>query len=397
MRRMTLRSQPDRGAVALLVAIMFGSLALLGCAALTVDVGTMSLERRQLQNGADAAAASAVIDCATTTACPNVASPADPKMARLRGLANGNAADGATSVTRIDGAPPVCGAGKPELTPCAAVAGNQLRNCPAIAAPPPQFVRVYTQTSRPGGANTLLPSAFAEAITGSAAGTRHQVCAAYAWGAPATFSIQSPLAISLCDYQAMITSSGYADPPPYTSPIPPSVSSHEVAVVVNDPSQSTDSNGCAHWAGHVLPGGFGYLDPDAGCDVTVSAGDWVHGKPGNSVPALCKPRLDPIFAAPVNNRPVLLVPVFDCVSDHTKVCPKATSGADTWYHVLGLAAFYVTGSNIPSYSFAPVRASTTCASGKKCLYGWFTEAVLRDTTAIGPGPGFGVNVIRAVG
>ena len=46
MRRITLRSQPDRGAVALIVAVMFGSLALLGCAALTVDVGTMSLERQ---------------------------------------------------------------------------------------------------------------------------------------------------------------------------------------------------------------------------------------------------------------------------------------------------------------------------------------------------------------
>jgi hypothetical protein len=371
-------------------------MTLLAAAALTVDVGTVASERRQLQNGADAAANSAVIDCATTTACPKVTNPADPKMVRLRALANNNAADGATSVTRIDGAPAVCGAGKPELAPCSGVAGSPLRNCPPVAPPPSQFVQVYTQTSRPGGGSTILPSGFAEAIAGPA-GTRHQACAAYAWGAPAAFSVRSPLAISLCDYEAMITGSGYADPSPYASPIPASVSSHEVAVVVNDPSQSTDSNGCAHWAGHVLPGGFGYLDPDAGCNVTVSAGDWVHGKPGNSVPALCKPRLDPIFAAPVNNRPVLLVPVFDCVSDHTKVCPKPTTGADTWYHVLGLAAFYVTGSNIPSYTYAPVRASTTCASGKKCLYGWFTEAVLRTTTAIGPGPGFGVNVIRAVG
>jgi Flp pilus assembly protein TadG len=397
MRRLTVGRHAERGAVAVIVAAMFGSFALLGCVALTVDVGTMSLERRQIQNGADAAASSAVLDCATTAACPDVTNPADPKMARLRGLANGNAADAATAVSRIDGQLAVCGAGKAELRPCAAVSGSQLRDCPAVAAPPTQFVRVYTQTSRPGGGNTLLPSAFAEAITGSAAGTRHQACAAYAWGAPATFSITSPLAISLCDYQAMITTTSYADPPPYASPIPSAVTSHEVAVVVNDPSQFTDSNGCARWAGHVLPGGFGYLDPDGGCSPTVSAGDWVHGKPGNSVPNPCKPSLDPIFAAPVNARPVLLIPVFDCVSDSTKVCPKATSGADTWYHVKGLAAFSITGSNMPSYTYAPQKASTICASGKKCLYGWFTEAVLRNTTAIGPGPGFGVNVIRAVG
>jgi hypothetical protein len=195
----------------------------------------------------------------------------------------------------------------------------------------------------------------------------------------------------------MITTTGYADPPPYASPIPSAVTSHEVAVVVNDPGQTTDSNNCKRWAGHVLPGGFGYLDPDGGCSPTVHAGDWIRGKPGNSVPNPCKPSLDPIFTALVTTRPILLIPVFDCVSDSTKVCPKATSGADTWYHVKGLAAFYITGSNLPSYTYAPQKPSTTCASGKKCLYGWFTEAVLRDTTAIGPGPGFGVNVIRAVG
>ena len=393
---MTPAHQRDRGAVALVVAVLFGSMALLGCAALTLDVGSMSLERRQLQNGADAAAASAVIDCATTASCPLVTSATDPKMGRLRALANGNAADGATAVGRVDGAAAVCGAGRSELPSCAAVAGSQLRDCPPVTPPPSQFVRVYTQTSRPDGGNTLLPSAFAEAIAGPA-GTRHQACAAYAWGAPAAFSITSPLAISLCDYQAMITTSGYADPPSYSVPIPTGVTSHEVAVVVNDPSQSTDSNGCAHWAGHVLPGGFGYLDPDGGCSPTVHAGDWIRGKPGNSVPNPCKPSLDPIFMAPVNTRPVLLIPVFDCVSDGTKACPKPTSGSDTWYHIRGLAAFYITGSNMPSYTYAPQKASTICASGKKCLYGWFTEAILRNTTAIGPGPGFGVNVIRAVG
>src|SRR3954469_10538525 len=136
MRRLTIGRRAERAAVAVIVAAMFGSMALLGCVALTVDVGTMSLERRQLQNGADAAASSAVIDCATTTACPNVTSPADPKMARLRGLANGNASDGATVVSRIDGQSAVCGAGRAELRPCVAVSGNQLRDCP-LSAPAP--------------------------------------------------------------------------------------------------------------------------------------------------------------------------------------------------------------------------------------------------------------------
>ena len=190
MRRLTVGRRAERGAVAVIVAAMFGSMALLGCAALTVDVGTVSLERRSCRTAPTRPRCPRSSTAPPPRQCPNVTNPADPKMARLRGLANGNAADGATAVSRIDGASAVCGAGKAELLrPCAPVAGNQLRDCPALASPPAQFVRVYTQTSRPGGGNTLLPSAFAEAVTGSAAGTRHQVCAAYAWGAPATFSI----------------------------------------------------------------------------------------------------------------------------------------------------------------------------------------------------------------
>jgi hypothetical protein len=384
----------------MIVAIMLGTMTSLAIAALTVDVGTMSVERRQLQNGADAAAQSAVIECATTGTCPDVTNPSDLKMLRLASLANLNAGtDGATSISRIDGNYAVCGAGKPELRNCVIVLGGQLRDCPTLNPPPAQYVRVYTQTQHAGG-NTILPSGFAEAVTGSSAGTRHQACAAYAWGTPESFTIVAPLAFSLCDYEAMITTDGYADPPPYTNPIPASISSHETAIVVNDPGQTTDSNNCTRWAGHILPGGFGYLDPDGGCSPSLSAGDWVKAKPGESVPNTCKPVFDGVFTHSVWDRQIMYIPVFDCVSDQTKVCPKKAGGNDTYFRIKGLAAFYITGSNLPSYNSGPLTNTprTACPGGKKCLFGWFTQATLKDTAGtIGSVTGYGVNIIKAVG
>ena len=51
MRRLTTPLSSDRGAVAVLVAILFGFGVMLGAGALTVDVGNINADRRQLQNG----------------------------------------------------------------------------------------------------------------------------------------------------------------------------------------------------------------------------------------------------------------------------------------------------------------------------------------------------------
>ena len=58
----------DSGAVAVVVAVAM--LALLGAAALAVDVGSLYSERAQLQNGADAAAIAIAQACATNATAP---------------------------------------------------------------------------------------------------------------------------------------------------------------------------------------------------------------------------------------------------------------------------------------------------------------------------------------
>ena len=55
MTRRSLRGERrDRGAAAVLVTVLLAGGVIMGMLALSVDVGTLMLERRQLQNGADA-------------------------------------------------------------------------------------------------------------------------------------------------------------------------------------------------------------------------------------------------------------------------------------------------------------------------------------------------------
>ncbi len=96
MRRLT-RSQDgsDTGAVAVVVAVAM--VALMGSAALAVDVGSLLSERGQLQNGADAASVAIAQACAansTSTAC---VSPT----ATAQSLANTNTLSGSADVRSV--------------------------------------------------------------------------------------------------------------------------------------------------------------------------------------------------------------------------------------------------------------------------------------------------------
>ncbi|MEO5975240.1 MAG: pilus assembly protein TadG-related protein [Ilumatobacteraceae bacterium] len=58
------RSDRDRGAILVWFAAFV--IVLLGSGALVIDMGSLWSERRQLQNGADAAALAVALDCAKT-------------------------------------------------------------------------------------------------------------------------------------------------------------------------------------------------------------------------------------------------------------------------------------------------------------------------------------------
>ena len=90
MRRLIRRLRNERGATAVLVAILL--VPLVGFAAVAVDVGALYYERAQLQHAADSAA------MAVASKCSVAHCPADTGLATS--FANDNAKDGAVSVDR---------------------------------------------------------------------------------------------------------------------------------------------------------------------------------------------------------------------------------------------------------------------------------------------------------
>lgn len=90
----------ERGAVAVTVAVML--VVLLGSAAIAVDVGALYLEKRELQNGADAGALAIGQDCAASVASAGCADIATA-LTTARTYANANARDAAATVADSGG------------------------------------------------------------------------------------------------------------------------------------------------------------------------------------------------------------------------------------------------------------------------------------------------------
>ncbi|MCW2618797.1 MAG: uncharacterized protein JWR28_1946 [Modestobacter sp.] len=82
----------ERGAVAVMVALLF--VPLLGCGAIAVDVASLYADREQLQTAADAAAIAVALDCAGG-ACGNTTATATTAL-----IANAGAADTAGATLR---------------------------------------------------------------------------------------------------------------------------------------------------------------------------------------------------------------------------------------------------------------------------------------------------------
>ncbi|HET7474528.1 MAG TPA: pilus assembly protein TadG-related protein [Dermatophilaceae bacterium] len=378
----------EGGAVTLLVAILLGGGVLLGSIAMTVDVGNLRYERRQLQNGADAAALSAAMDCAKG-ACPTASS------STVAGLVNDNAADGTSRVSRVNTSlPALCGAG-PGLPSCPALSGT-LGDCPTPLGPTPNYVRVYTQTRMADG-STLLPYSFAQALSGAFVGGTQQTCAAAGWGPPSQALVPLPFAISSCEwYQSTSNGTAFKPAPPYTSSNPANPA-WEIALALN----SAPNAACSSWAGHDYPGGFGWLTHTSSCAVSVDANGWVGASTGIGAGNDCGDTIE----AKVGS--VVYVPVFDCIDDSKNFCPGITpSGSNSWYHIKGLAAFYITAvevtgqvkANLPGYPTSTARAACATKGGGKCFYGWFVKDLIpADAVVSGTAPDLGLTALTVLG
>ena len=408
MYRLTCIREREQGAIAMIVAMLFGFGVMLGLAALTIDVGNINADRRQLQNGADAVALAVAQQCATDGTC-DVATPS--KIDNLQKLADANAADNATSIRRVDdgvntplyGKPAICGtlAGLP---PCPtswtdSSSMSNLQECPSKVADGVNYVRVYAETENSDHQN-ILPYYFGAAITGIK-GANQQACASVAmrngYGAPAAVADAS------CAWDAATSNTPKFPPEPpyfYPSPLisdPPNASplgpvpvdaKYVVKVLMQGATNSsTDPATCGKTtSGQYMAGNFGWLNVKSGttCTANLSSDEQTvggnsGGPPPNSQGADCTTYFNSMIGK------IIYIPIFTGT-------PSGT-GSNTVYTIDGVSAFFLAGwqapsagggMNVPTPAYdatLPANPTPHCiATGNGhdggCLWGWYLSKVV---------------------
>jgi Flp pilus assembly protein TadG len=424
----------ERGAVASIVAVLLGGSVLFGCAALAVDVGSVMFERRQLQNGADAASLTLGKTCAATIA--NCSTANTTTMANVTKIDNVN-----NTRDQVGGVDSVCGMNLP--------AGSSLPTCPTtpsggVDCPPVPanlvtysvpYVEVRTVTKEASGSSSIT-NVFSR-MTGGRAQSTVRACARAAWGAPSGGDASLPITVSGCDWQhASGGNAGGGNGSYYTSPVYNGVNAYgyggvgqpawptaaatppaqnpggEIILMIQNPSGSgghTMPTACSSWQGHALPGGFGLLETAAGdpCKVVTYPNNWVHTNAGSSTGC----DLSSFVGKVVN------IPVFDCTASAlpaTAAIPPPGgdctqgSGSNAWYHRQGFAKFYLSGYNVTTTGSVTNHAGSLvppnhapCNGGDSCISGWFLTGELAPTGGGGGGslgpPGFGPYVVVPAG
>lgn len=290
----------ERGAVAVIVALSL--LALMGAAALAVDVGSMHYAKVQLQTGADAAALAVAQDCARDNC--------DTRDATTQSMVGANfAGDGATgAVLQID-----------------ETAGT-----------------VSVQSS------AVRKHSFAPAI-----GIHESEIAARAsarWGYPTGGIAVMPLAFSWCELEAQVGITPIKDATGKIIGVDIPGTTPERTIYLTKSS----STACTGPSNNLVPGGFGWLVPSlSNCDKTASVIDgWVGSDTGNNVPSICSPA---DFDKQIGQ--TVLLPIFDRYDG---------SGSNAKYQIFGYAAFtlknYYFAGQYKTTS-PPCGGSERCISG----------------------------------
>jgi hypothetical protein len=334
----------DAGLVLVWVALMMT--ALLAAGAIVIDIGALYVERRQLQNGADAGALAVAQDCAGGD-CGSYGS-------RAGSYADLNAKDGASAVDEVCGSSPLPGCATPPDVPAGALGWVK--------------VRTSTETSDGGNQVGFLLAPIISAMSGATV----QAAAVAAWGtlgAASTF----PFTFSECIFKDL---GGELDP---ENPMVPdgTVTLYSKAGNANNTDPVLLPEDCgASPAGGTAAGNFGWLQTDSiDCLAEITAGGTVGGDTGNSVVAKCRALLPELGET-------VVVRIYASVTG---------TGTGAVYSIAGFAGFTITGYDLPGMS------TFTCdgGGGVWCIQGEFTEVV--EGVDFGGGPNFGAVVVKMVG
>lgn len=413
----------ERGGVAAVVAVLLAMGGLLGVGGIAIDVGNLMVERRTVQNGADAAAFALAAICSESAAKCTLA-PASTTSGTVGSLNDLNAKDGRNGFDDNSFANGACGVRLPSgasLASCTSLTesggasdlrASQLRECLKVpdavkTNAAASYVEVYTRTQTSTG--TVLPSFMMKAVVGSSDSTVH-ACSRAAWGpaAPASRNVLN-ITISECDWK---NQTGYTGPGTATYPAAPEGPKPGYGTTVAWPTSEhrvytkgnpTDCDTSA--AGGTAPGGFAALNATAGCNSTLSLGSdgklWASGSPGSDVPC-SDPELNNLRGT------VVYLPVFDCQTKVPNVVVTSTTdcqsglGSNNYYRISGFAAFYLAGWYLSSTSVPSIRPpnASACSGGDRCLVGWFVADVVPDLP-LAPGgggsPNYGLTTVVSAG
>jgi Flp pilus assembly protein TadG len=338
-----MRRVDDDGAVTIIVAVTL--IMLLGFGALAIDVGALYQERRELQNGADAAALAVAEDCAGGS-CGDYWGTAED-------YAAANANDKFSAVSDI---------------------------IPAGLTPQSGRVTVFTDTERPDGGNEIA-FRLAQVLDSSFQGATVNASATVVWGAANVSYGDLPLAASMCEWNKF--TGGDVSSLKHIDEIPsgPYFGKTQGQTIIFHNSNSPHDE-CSAQPGFdansdgKLPAGFGWLE-QVGCEVKVAAYDeddpsqfWGYKDPGNNPHGGC-------LAAALGT--VVTIPIF---VDFKKATPRDQ------YLLWAPAGFYLTGYRFPGISVNP-----PCSAPNTCISGHFVRKV-EPNAEPGDGPNLGVMAVK---
>ena len=197
--------------------------------------------------------------------------------------------------------------------------------------------------------------------------TQVSASATVGWGSPSQGTAVLPLTFSWCSFSEQTGGLGTTTP--------------QTVRFSED-----DESSCPMAGQHEVPGGFAFVEPDAGtCSATHSIAQELASKTGVSLPKGCtQAYFDALLGKTV------LLPIFDQASG---------TGSNARYRVYGYAAFTMTG-----YSFygGVNSGKKVCGPGTnasdRCITGYFTRFVeLSDVWKSDPtAPQMGANVLRLI-